>query len=426
MRCVLFLVAAFAAAPLGAQSPRLTLAQVYARLDTHSPRLAVASARADAAQARIGPAGRWPDPALQFQLMNRDLPGFGLNETLGMNQIQLMQMVPIAGQRGLARKAASAEALAEEASTRESGFEVRAQAAMSFYDLYTAQRSLAVMTDSRRLLTDVGRAAEAMYSEGRGPQADVLRAQVELARMDEEIIGMEAMRESMKARLAAMLVLPADSLPDPVLPRVPAALPTRDSLERLALEYRPMLEAGRARVSAADATAQQIGREIWPDLTLGVIYGQRPMDGETERMMSLMFGFTLPITAGSNQKQMAAEARAMAAMYTADLAEMGAATRARIGELHADLVRYGRLTELYRTTLLPQSEASAASADAGYRSGLAPFMSLLDARMTVLRVRVDLIRAQAATGRTLAELEMLTGTTLVDAASAAPDTGDLP
>jgi len=105
---------------------------------------------------------------------------------------------------------------------------------------------------------------------------------------------------------------------------------------------------------------------------------------------------------------------------------MGVATRARIGELHADLVRYRRVAELYRTTLLPQAEASAASAEAGYRSGAAPFMPLLDARMTVLRVRVDLIRAEAATGRTLAELEMLTGTTLVDAASAAPDTGDLP
>jgi len=426
MRSVLFIAVAFAAAPLGAQSPRVTLAQVYARLDTHSPRLAVASARVDAAQARIGPAGRWPDPSLQFQLMNRDLPGFGLNKTLGMNQIQLMQMVPIAGRTGLAQEAASAEALAEEASAREAGAEVRARAAMSFYDLYAAERSLSVMTGSRRLLTDVGRAAEVMYAEGRGSQADVLRAQVELARMDEEIIGMEAMRESMKARLAAMLVLPADSLPDPALPLMPATLPARDSLERLALEYRPMIEAGRARISAADATARRVGREIWPDLTLGVIYGQRPMDGETERMMSLMFGFTLPITAGSNQKQMAAEARAMAAMYSADLAEMATSTRARIGELHADLVRFHRLTALYRTTLLPQAEASATSAEAGYRSGLAPFMALLDARMTVLRVRVDLIRAQAATGRALAEIEMLTGITLVDAASVDPDTGDLP
>ena len=426
MRWMLLLAAVFTAAPLDAQAPRLTLAQVYARLDTHNPRLAVAAARSDAAQARIGPAGRWPDPAVQFQLMNRDLPGFGLNDPLGMNQIQLMQMVPIAGQRGLARKAASAEARAEEASTRETGFEVRAEAAMSFYDLYAAQHSLAVMKDSRRLLTDIGAAAEAMYAEGRGSQADVLRAQVELSRMDEEIIGMEAMRERMKARLAAMLLLSADSLPDPVLPNVPARLSPRDSLVLLALEHRPMFEAGRARVSAADATAQRAGREIWPDLTLGAIYGQRPMDDGTGRMLSLMFGFTLPITARSNQKQMAVEARAMAAMFTADLAEMEVDTRARIGELHAEFTRSRRLAELYRTTLLPQAEASAASAEAGYRNGVGPFMPLLEARMTALRVSIDLIRADAATGRALAELEMLTGTTLVDPASTAPDTGDLP
>jgi cobalt-zinc-cadmium efflux system outer membrane protein len=423
MRITPILVAAMAAAPLGAQTPRLTLAEVYQRLDIHSPLVAVATARADAAQARVGPAGRWPDPSVQFQLMNRSLPSFELDPTLGMNQVQLMQMVPIAGRPGLARRAATASAEAERAEARETGLEVRAQGAMNFYDLYVAERSLAVMADSRRLLGDAIRAAEAMYAEGRGSQADVLRAQVELARMDAGIIDMQAMRDRVRGRLAALLVLPPDSVREPVLPLMPASLPTRDSLVQLALGQRPRLTAGRLRIEAADAAARRADREIWPDLTLGVAYGQRPMGGETDRMMSFMFGFTLPITARSNQKQMAAEARAMAAMASADLTEMGLATRARVGELHADLVRSQRVTQLYRTTLLPQAEAAAASALAGYQSGLSSFMTLLEGRMEILRVRTDLIRTEADAGRAIAELEMLTATSLLDAASAVPDAG---
>jgi len=426
MRFAPLLVAVLAAAPLGAQSQRLTLAEVYQRVDTYSPRIAVAVARTEASQARIGPAGRWPDPAVQFQLMNRSLPGLDLDPTLGMNQIQLMQMVPIAGRRGLARRAATAAAEADSAAGQETGLEARARAAMNFYDLDAAERSLVVMDDSRRVLGDIIRAAEAMYAEGRGPQADVLRAQVELARMDEEIIGMQAMRDRMRARLAALLVLPPDSVGVPVLPPQPSSIPARDSLEQLALARRPMLSAGRSRIDAATANAHRADREIWPDLTLGVAYGQRPMDGGTDRMMSFMFGFTLPITARSNQRQMAAEARAMAAMASADLTEMELDTRARVAELHADLVRARRLAQLYRTTLLPQAEAAEASAMAGYRSGSSSFTTLLDGRMEVLRVETDLIRTEADAGRTLAELEMLTATPLVDAASAAPDAGDLP
>jgi hypothetical protein len=120
---------------------------------------------------------------------------------------------------------------------------------------------------------------------------------------------------------------------------------------------------------------------------------------------------------------MAAEARAMAAMASADLTEMGLATRARVGELHADLVRAQRVTQLYRTTLLPQAEAAAASALAGYQSGLSSFMTLLEGRMEILRVRTDLIRTEADAGRAIAELEMLTATSLLDAASAAPEAG---
>jgi hypothetical protein len=52
MRCVLPMVALFAAAPVGAQAPRLTLAQVYARLGTHSPRLAIAAAEAKYTEGR--------------------------------------------------------------------------------------------------------------------------------------------------------------------------------------------------------------------------------------------------------------------------------------------------------------------------------------------------------------------------------------
>jgi len=424
---MLSLVAVLVTGPLAAQeSSRLTLAQVYAELVATSPRIAAAQAQARAAEARIGPAGKWPDPAIQLGLMNRNLPGLGLQDPLGMNQIQVMQMVPTAGKTGLAVKAARADARAEAARADEVGWEVRARAAMSFYDLYQADQSIAAMRRGRRLLEDVVRAAETMYAEGQGSQAAALRAQVELARMDEDLLRMGAMREGMGVRLNALLGRPSDApVATPILPRLPDSLPARDSLERLALSGRPMLAAGAAKVEAADALTRRAGREIWPDLTLGVIYGQRPMpDGGTDRMASFMLGFTLPLAAGGKQRQMEKEARAMQAMSAADLSDMQAETRGRVGEAHADLLRARRLAELYRHTLLPQADATRESALASYRAGGTDFMTLLDTQMASIRAHQELFRFEAEGGKAIAELEMLTATVLIDPASTATESGD--
>ena len=188
-----------------------------------------------------------------------------------------------------------------------------------------------------------------------------------------------------------------------------------------------MLLAGAARIQASGALARRAGREIWPDLTLGVIYGQRPMaDGGTDRMASFMLGFTLPLSAGSRQRQMAAEARAMNAMAVADLDDLRNQTRARIGELYADLTRARDLATLYRTTLIPEIHAAAAAALSGYRSGTGDFMTVLDSQMDALRAAREFVRFDAESGKAFAELEMLTATELLDPASTADQPGDAP
>lgn len=409
-------VAAGAVRPAPSAGP-LRLADVYRELEVRSPRVRAAQAAAAAAEARIGPARRPPDPQIQFGLMNRDLPGFGLNEPLGMNQVQVTQMVPIAGKLGLAARAARAQASAAGYRATDALWEQRARAAGVFYDLYQTDRSLEVAQETQQLVRQLAGIAGAMYRVGGARQADLLRAQVEVSRMTEEIVRMQAMREGQAAQLNALLDRPAtDSVPSPELPAMPEALPPADSLVALALLQRPELHAGEQDVAAAAATEQRARREIWPDLEVGVIYGQRGMpEGGTDRMMSLMLGFSLPIWAGSRQRQMQQEAGAMRRMAEADLGAMQAETRARVIELAAAIRRSGRLSRLYRDTVLPQAAATVTSALAAYQVGQVDFMTVLDNQMAVNRYRTELIVLDAEGGRAVAELEMLLASPLSDA-----------
>jgi outer membrane protein TolC len=292
---------------------------------------------------------------------------------------------------------------------------------MAFYEVYAADRTLRIMRESQRLLRDLVRTTETMYTVGAARQADVLRAQVELARMTEDVVRMEAMRAAAMARLNAVLDrAPEHPVPPAAEPRWPADLPSADSLLTLALTRRPMLLAGAEAVRAARSSARLAGRELWPDLEVGLQYGWRGMEDGTMHMASVMLGVRLPIWAGSRQKAMRREAVAMRDMATADLAAMEAETRGRVGELVASAARAERLRNLYSGTILPQAATTAASAMAAYRVGGVDLMTVLDAQMNVNRYRQAAVTAAAELGQAIAELEMLTATPLTSDEPLAP------
>ena len=396
-------------------SDRLLLGDVYADVARANPRIAAANALATAARARAPGTRRPPDPQLQLGFMNYTLPGLAPMATLGMSQLQLMQMLPLGGKLRSAGRAADAQASATGARARDVAWETRSAAAMAFYDLYATHGRLDVARETLRLLQDIERTAQAMYRVGGGRQADVLRAQVEIARMTEDTLRMRAMRATMTAKLNALLDRDAElETGHATLPAFPAELPPRAALDSLATTERPIIRAGLAEVRAAEASQQLARRELWPDLQVGVQYGQRSGEMGTERMGSLMLGASIPVFARDRQLRMREESAAMTRMAQADLAAMRAETRGRIGEAYASLERARSLAKLYRTTVLPQAEATVTSAMSAYRVGTVDFMTLLDDRMTVNKYSQELYALDAEQGKAWAELEMLVGRALLD------------
>lgn len=424
---------AHAQSPSTAAAALTRLGDLYAQVVRDNPKVMAAQALVRTAQSRVPGATRPPDPQLQLGFMNYTLPGLSPMTPLGMMQLQLMQMVPLGGKLALAGRAAGAQASATIERAQDVVWELRRQTAMAFYDLYAADRQLEVGRETLRLLQDIALTAESMYRVGEGRQADVLRAQVEIARMVEDTLRTQAMRRTMVARLNALLNRAADrSLANVARPQFPDSVPTQSRLDSIAADTRPMIRAGLQEVRAAEASATLARREIIPDLQIGVQYGQRGAtmtstdaagaqiaERTTERMGSLMIGASIPIFARDRQLQMRNEANAMKAMAEADVAAMRAETRGKIGEAYAELARARDLARLYRTTVLPQAEATVSSALSSYRVGRVDFMTLLDDQMTVNKYRQELFALEADEGKAWAELEMLTGRALIDSNSTA-------
>lgn len=400
----------------GPEAQRLTLDRVLALAAERNPRLQAMQAAAQAAAYREPEASTLPDPVLQLGIMNFGVPNLNTDMPMSMApSVQLMQMVPFPGKLGLKGDIASYGSQMADAGADEAWWNVRGLASGMFYDLYSLDRRIEVMRETLALLTDFQEVAKALYASGRGRQADVLRADVEVARMDGEIRKMEAMRRTTAARLNALLDRPAETeVPSPVLGGLPLNVPSADTLLAWAHESRPMLARGRMGVEQAEKRVELAGKQIWPDVTLGLSYGQRNRGSGTERMGSAMVGFSLPLHAGSRQYAARDEAAAMERLARAELGSLEAEVDARIGELLAELERARTLTVLYRDEVIPEARATVESAFSSYRVGSVDFLTLVGAQMTVNQYQGELYQLLGDYGKALRALESAVGRTLPD------------
>lgn len=399
---------------LGQEAESLQLDEVLALARERNPRLQALVASAEAAAYREPEASTLPDPTLQLGVMNFGVPDLNADMAMSMApSVQLMQMVPFPGKLSLRGDIAGFSHDMAVATSDEAWWEVRRTASGLFYDIYTLDRRTEVMRETLGLLKDFQQVAKAMYSAGTGRQADVLRADVEVARMDGEIRQMEAFRMAKAARLNAVLDRPSHvSVPTPVLGALPLDVPGQAELASWARDSRPILHRARLGIAQAESRSALAGRQIWPDFTLGVSYGQRDRGAGTERMASAMVGFSLPIHAGSRQYALRDEAAAMERLAEAELTGREADVDARIGELLAELERARTLAELYRDEVIPEGRATVESAFSSYRVGTVDFMTLVDAQMTVNRYQGELYELLADYGAAIAALESAIGRAL--------------
>jgi outer membrane protein TolC len=425
VRTVVVLLAGLAgalAAPVArAQQPSdtLDLAQAVAIARAQNPRIAAAGAGVSAAGARIAPAGALPDPTVTLGAMNYMLPALSARgDPMTMNQLTVMQTLPINGTLRLRRSAARSDsagaALRRDALALDVEHEVRTR----YWELYHTDRALETMARTLGVLRDLVGIASAMYAVGSTSQADVLRAQLAVTRMQQEIADMELQRFTAAAALDALLgrdperriVLRPGSAHEmhggEVMALEMPALPPVDSLYQWADSGNLELAALRTGVSAARANERVAGRMIVPDLTVGLSYGQRAGSND---MVSAMFGISVPLFARSRQLRAREEARAMRTMAEDEVAALRLSIRTELVTARAEAETARRQVALYTGTLVPQAAAAYEASLSGYRVGRVDFMAVLDAQMSLLMYAHDAHRFEATYGTAIADMDRLTG-----------------
>ena len=396
---LLCVTAAAASIPAAAQTPvlpsPLTLADVVRIAGESRDEVLAARARARAADARPAIVGALADPMIAPSLDH--LP-FMLN---GADvSVTIEQQIPLSGVRGHRRASALADRDRIRAEADRTALDVRVEAANAFLMLQERRRTAELVSEQLAFARSVVNAANARYASGTAPQSDVLRAEVEVARLEALARGLVSDVRAAEAMLNTSLALDAETLVPPLASARFVEIPPSWMAIKTALRARPELAAGRADIERAAADVEVMRAMFRPMATIrsGPAYTMAEGKG-----WMAMVGLSLPIWRGKLRAGVA-EAEAMRAMSEADLRAM---TRMIEGDAAA-AVHQLQASRDRQTTLiadvLPRARMAIEPAVAGYSAGQLPLVSVIEAVQALWMVQAELIAADTQLGVAWARL----------------------
>jgi outer membrane protein TolC len=322
----------------------------------------------------------------------------------------ISQTIPFPGKLGLRAKMYRSDAHRARWEYEATRQEIIAQVKTAYYDLFVLQKSLQLLQEQVDLLRAFEKTAQVKYSVGQAAQHDVLKAQVELALLREELqtLGQEDLVTA-KARLSTVLNRSAESpveIPEDI--SIPRLNVTREGLEQIALEKRPNLAAGEETIRKAKAAHSLAKRAYLPDLT--VILMQQRMEAAMgiETTRGLRFSLNLPLWFWGKRAQVS-EKRALWRGAQASYQDLKNKILFQVQQTLAEYQAAQRRAELFETTIVPLAEQSLKAARAAYENREADFLNLISAERNLRHAKLKHYQSLGKLGKSLARLEQAVG-----------------
>lgn len=362
---------------------------------------------------QITQAGTLPDPELTFAEFVRQ------SQMQMQRAVGLMQMFPWFGKLKAQESAAFARAQAATKELESVRLDLNRQVTQEYYEFLYLKEAIDIAKQNLELIRRFEQVALTKYITAAGTHPDSIRAQIELAELDEVLTSLKELIKPQTARLNALLNRSADSPLDwPQTPPFEQATADAAVLYQSLKENNPKLAQMQWMIEAAHQELKLAKLKSYPDIGIGVEWTQFEDSGDNDGRdsVALMFRMNLPIWTDSYaaaRRQGRAEVRT--AQRQKDETENELA--AEVAQGLYDLEETARKIRLYED-ILPRTEQLISTSESAYRADSIDFLSLIDAQRMLLNYHLNYWRARTDHQQKLAQLEALVAADI----SAANDT----
>lgn len=294
-----------------------------------------------------------------------------------------------------------------------------------WWEMAYQESARTIAEEERDLLLGLRDIAATRYATGMGPQQAILKAEVELGRVEERLIAIRRRLATLASDLNALRDLPSLT-PVSVPPLDAQTLPVYD-LELSALlasaeTSRPELAELRHRIERHERERRLARRRYYPEMMIGanwIAVGDRPdvppamaPPDEGEDAFNVVLGASVPLWWRSYRAAVQEAERNLTSAHER-LADMENRVESEVLTAHFALGEALDFMELYATVLVPQAEQTLEATRAGFATGQLPFLDLIDAERVLLTMRLAHERARRDYALALADLERAIGAALV-------------
>jgi len=383
-----------------------------------NPSLAQMQARYQAMLEVPAQVGALPDPTLSLNAMNFPTDSFDRDqEAMTQLQIGLSQQFPFPGKRALREEAAQFEAKAAGYSVAEMQLQLASAVRKRWWQLYYLDHALATVENNRALLRQFISVAKTKYETGEGLQQDVLLAQLELSKLMDQEIQLQAIRRQQAIQLNILMDRSPRELvvlADKVSKQMPA-LADETVLYEKSLQKRPMLHKMASHIDAAQSRLDLAKRDYYPDFTVGVTYGDRsgdnplPRGGERSDFVSLMLAVKIPLYTGRKQSKAVSQKSLELQRNRYALQDERGQVMADISSAVTDYQRASEQFRLFESGIVPQARQTVESMLAGYQVNQVDFLNLVRSQVTLFNYELQYWKALSDAKQALARLQAAVG-----------------
>ncbi len=377
-----------------------------------NPQIQEALAHWETNKSQVGQVNTLDDPELGVDTWN--IPS-DLNFSETRNFIFfLRQRFPFPGTLSLREKAAKAWALQAKEEYEATKREIIAQVKIAYNDLFLAHKAIDITEENVEILKRFEQIAQVKYATGAVSQQDVLKAQVELARLSNDLLTLEQELLTARAKLNTLINRP---------PRSPLGKPEdldiisiperKESLEALAIKQRPEIKAVEATILQSQHEIELAKRKNYPDFQLGVKRFQNNGIPQPNGW-GVSATINIPWVFHRKHHQRLVETQQKLARQRALKETLENHTRFSVEDLLVKIETAERLANLYQNSVLPQAEQAVKSANIGYRADRVDFLNLLESQRQLEEFKLEFYRALVMQNNGVAQLEQVLGINILD------------
>src|SRR5882724_957303 len=211
-----FCLFALALASLQAEERTFGPNDLLSELLQRNPAIQAARSRFEAATKRPAQAGTLPEPTASYTNFGVGHPFSRLNgSNFAYQGLGVSQEFPFPGKLSLASEEAKREAEGLQQNYRAVVLDMTARLKVAYYEWLTVNKAIELTRKHSDLLGRFEEIARNRYTVGKGLQQDVLKAQLEVSTLEQQLLMLDEKRQRAEAEIASLLAMPTVTLRGP-------------------------------------------------------------------------------------------------------------------------------------------------------------------------------------------------------------------